>query len=105
MHYLKHFLVCHNQKPEGRRCCGRGHGDEALQHTRALLKEQGVFRCRADAVACLGRCGMGPCLVVYPEGRWYRYTSLETLEAVVNGELNNTPYAPALLPEVPSSTS
>lgn len=103
MHYIKHFLVCHNQKEGERRCCGRAHGDEALKRLRAGLKAAQATQCRADAVTCLGRCGLGPCVVVYPEGRWYRYTNMDTLEAVLHSELNNKPYEPALLPETTPS--
>jgi (2Fe-2S) ferredoxin len=32
---------------------------------------------------CLDRCELGPCVVVYPEGIWYRVGSTEDVDTVL----------------------
>lgn len=40
---------------------------------KALAKEMGLKGVRVNAAGCLDRCELGPTLVIYPEGVWYRY--------------------------------
>jgi sirohydrochlorin ferrochelatase/(2Fe-2S) ferredoxin len=63
----KHVLVCVN-----RDCAERG--SVALVSTlRREIKEAGRERdLRVTRTACMGRCGEGPTVAVYPDGVWYR---------------------------------
>jgi sirohydrochlorin cobaltochelatase len=63
----KHVLVCTNAD-----CADRG-SLALVEALRRRIKEAG----RKDAIrvtrtACMGRCGEGPTVVVYPDGIWYR---------------------------------
>jgi (2Fe-2S) ferredoxin len=63
--YERHVFVC-----EGKHCARAG-GDvrDAVKESvdRAGLKR----RVRVNRAGCLGQCGHGPMIVVYPEGVWY----------------------------------
>src|SRR5437879_2251471 len=63
----KHVLVCGNAD-----CADRG--SVALIATlRRLLKEAGrELDMRVTRTLCMGRCGEGPTVAVYPDGIWYR---------------------------------
>jgi sirohydrochlorin cobaltochelatase len=63
----KHVLVCGNAD-----CASRG-SLSLLASLRRLVKEAGRDRdLRVTRTACMGRCGEGPAVAVYPDGIWYR---------------------------------
>jgi sirohydrochlorin ferrochelatase/(2Fe-2S) ferredoxin len=63
----KHVLVCGNAD-----CADRG-SLTLLGRLRRLLKECGRERdIRVTRTSCMGRCGEGPTVAVYPDGIWYR---------------------------------
>lgn len=54
---------------------------------KARVKELGLERVRVNQAGCLDRCEAGPCIVVYPEGVWYRIRSREEAERVIQEHL------------------
>ncbi|HVA51526.1 MAG TPA: CbiX/SirB N-terminal domain-containing protein [Pirellulales bacterium] len=63
----KHVLVCGNVD-----CAGRG-SMRLVESLRRLLKDAGRERdVRVTVTSCMGRCGEGPTVAVYPDGIWYR---------------------------------
>ncbi len=63
----KHVLVCTNAD-----CADRG-SVSLVDELRRLVKEEGLDRdIRVTRTGCMGRCGEGPTVVVYPDGIWYR---------------------------------
>jgi (2Fe-2S) ferredoxin len=46
-------------------------------------KEMGLRRVRVNLAGCLDRCELGPCVVIYPEGVWYRVTSTADADAIL----------------------
>jgi sirohydrochlorin ferrochelatase/(2Fe-2S) ferredoxin len=63
----KHVLVCGNVD-----CAARG-SIGLIAELRLLLKKRGRDReIRVTRTACMGRCGEGPTVAVYPDGIWYR---------------------------------
>lgn len=78
----RHVLVCVN-----RDCADRG-ALEVLTRLRSRLREAGREReIRTTRVMCLGRCGEGPALVVYPDGVWYRRVGPDDIDDIVNTHL------------------
>jgi (2Fe-2S) ferredoxin len=64
--YERHVFVC-----DGKKCARAG-----SEGVRDALKESVVRaglkrRVRINRAGCLGQCGHGPMVVVYPEGTWY----------------------------------
>lgn len=90
MHYVKHVFLCTNQKPEGKACCANHGGkpffDRAKEKLQAL-NLHGEGKIRVSQSGCLGRCGLGPCLVIYPEGVWYTYQSEHDIDEIINTHL------------------
>jgi sirohydrochlorin cobaltochelatase len=63
----KHVLVCVNAD-----CADRG-GHAVLDAFRRRVKAAGRSRdIRVTRTSCMGRCGEGPTVAVYPDGVWYR---------------------------------
>jgi (2Fe-2S) ferredoxin len=42
---------------------------------------------RVNAAGCLGRCEVGPALVVYPEATWYTYVDKEDIDEIIESHL------------------
>lgn len=85
-HYTKHLFVCTNQKPPGKQCCANSGGLPFFDYLKAKLKELGLHgpgKFRVSKSGCLGRCGLGPCLVIYPEGVWYTYASFTDIDEII----------------------
>ncbi|HZS41334.1 MAG TPA: CbiX/SirB N-terminal domain-containing protein [Polyangia bacterium] len=63
----KHVLVCGNVD-----CADRG-SVALVESLRRLLKDAGRERdIKITRTSCMGRCGEGPTVAVYPDGIWYR---------------------------------
>jgi (2Fe-2S) ferredoxin len=54
---------------------------------REKAKTLGVENIRCNAAGCLDRCELGPNMVIYPEGVWYRYESTEDLDEILQTHL------------------
>lgn len=84
-----HVFVCTNRRPDGHvrgSCAARG--SEALRdYMKVRAKELGLGRVRVNTAGCLDRCELGPCVVVYPDGIWYRVSTREDVDQVLSEHL------------------
>jgi (2Fe-2S) ferredoxin len=91
-YYQRHVFLCTNHRDGGRACCSQLGASEALARCKARIRElgfSGAGQTRINSAGCLNRCEMGPTLVVYPEGTWYSYVSLEDIDDIVEQHLAN----------------
>jgi (2Fe-2S) ferredoxin len=89
MFYRQHVFCCTNKRPEGheRGCCiDRGAGP-IRDYMKQRCKELGLNDVRINASGCLDRCELGPVMVVYPEGTWYRPTTKEEVDEIIRDHL------------------
>jgi (2Fe-2S) ferredoxin len=54
---------------------------------KARAKELGLKRVRVNTAMCLDRCELGPCIVIYPEGVWYRVDTVTDVDEVLAAHL------------------
>jgi sirohydrochlorin ferrochelatase/(2Fe-2S) ferredoxin len=78
----KHVLVCTNAD-----CANRGSIGILRSLRRAIKDAQQSAQIRVTRTGCMGRCGEGPTLVVYPDGVWYRGVSEPDVAALVHEHL------------------
>ncbi|MFA5952149.1 MAG: (2Fe-2S) ferredoxin domain-containing protein [Hyphomicrobium sp.] len=84
--YKHHVFACSTQRPPNhpRGSCGAAGAPPLWDQLAKALETQGLT---ADigftASGCLGFCRAGPLLVVYPEGIWYRPTTPEDIDEIV----------------------
>jgi len=78
----RHVLVCGNVD------CADAGSVGLLNALRRLVREAGRERdIRVTRTACMGRCGEGPTVAVYPDGIWYRAVRPEDAEELVREHL------------------
>ena len=92
MSHKYHAFVCTQQRPDGhpRGCCTSRGGGKALferlfgHFLAKQLWEKGVH---VASTSCLGFCGDGPLMVVYPQGVWYKVNTVEDIDEIVESHL------------------
>jgi (2Fe-2S) ferredoxin len=83
--YEAHLFVCCNRRPDGHKrgsCAAKG-SEHLRDYMKARAKELGLPKVRVNMAGCLDRCELGPCLVIYPEGVWYKIATREDVDAVL----------------------
>lgn len=91
-HYSQHIFLCTNQKPEGKTCCANSGGEFFFDYFKKKLREldqRKTDNIRISKSGCLGRCKLGPCLVIYPEGIWFSYSSFADIDEIINSFIIN----------------
>ena len=87
--FQAHVFVCCNRRPDEhtRGSCAAS-GSEALRdYMKARAKELGIASVRVNSASCLDRCELGPCVVIYPEGVWYRIRSRADVDRVLEAHV------------------
>lgn len=87
MSYFKtHLFICTNQKPNGKKCCEADGASLIWQYIKQKVEDLGLAGpggVRVSRSGCLGRCEVGPCLVIYPQGEWYSYESEKDIDEIL----------------------
>ena len=90
-YYAKHVFFCENQRAEGEECCANHNSKAARAYVKDKVKlldistEQNPIR--INSAGCLGRCELGPVLVIYPEAVWYTYVDQTDLDEIIEEHL------------------
>ncbi|WP_042298127.1 (2Fe-2S) ferredoxin domain-containing protein [Paraburkholderia bannensis] len=82
--------MCTNQRENGTACCANLGAAQAGEHAKTRLKSLSFSarsRARINMTGCLNRCGQGPIMVVYPEGTWYRYETLNDIDEIIDSHI------------------
>lgn len=97
--YDRHVFFCVNERPEGheRGSCARKDSVKLRNYMKVRAKELGIARCRINQSGCLDRCELGPTVVVYPEGVWYRCETPEDVDEVLTRHVMGGERVPRLM--------
>lgn len=90
MYYQRHLFFCVNQRSSGKQCCAQQGAQAACDNAKSRLKSLGLHGrglYRVSSAGCLGRCDEGPVLVVYPDGVFYRYTSQDDINEIIQSHI------------------
>ncbi len=88
-YYRCHVFCCTNERPAGhpRGCCKEKGAERLRNYMKARGKELGLGDVRINIAGCLDRCELGPTMVIYPEGVWYAYRTIEDVEEILQAHL------------------
>tara|TARA_B100000073_G_scaffold198435_1_gene164267 strand:- start:212 stop:490 length:279 start_codon:yes stop_codon:yes gene_type:complete len=83
--YKKHVFVCVNKRDDvNKKSCG----DKGLLLRENLKKSILDLKLNKDVrinkSGCLGKCSLGPCMVVYPETQWHYSLDLNDIENIMS---------------------
>jgi len=85
--YKYHLFFCTHSRDDGTAHCEQ-HGAQSMRdYAKQRVKELKIKKVRVNNAGCLNRCALGPMLVVYPEGVWYRYDSKEDIDEIIDSHL------------------
>ena len=98
-YYTAHIFVCCNRRPDGHRrgSCAASGSEPLRDYMKARAKELGIPGVRVNSAGCLDRCELGPCVVIYPEGVWYRMDSREAVDAILQRHMREGWRVPELM--------
>ena len=91
-YYYKHVFICTNQRDNEKKCCQQANASEILDYAKSRVKQLGLSgenQVRINKAGCLGRCALGPTLVIYPEGIWYTYVNQNDVDEIIDSHLIN----------------
>jgi (2Fe-2S) ferredoxin len=78
--YVQHILVCTDSKSKE---CKKG-GPEVLKAFEKAIKSRNLGRqVMVTEVGHVGGCGLGPNVIVYPEGVWYGRVEPEDVDEII----------------------
>jgi (2Fe-2S) ferredoxin len=49
----------------------------------------GLKRVRVNLAGCLDRCELGPCVVIYPEGIWYKIETNADVDLILERHIRD----------------
>ena len=82
--YQAHIFCCTNVRDEKkRRSCGMHNAERLRAYMKEQVKMAGIPQVRVNTAGCLDRCELGPVMVIYPEGVWYRYQTAADIDEIV----------------------
>ena len=87
--YRVHVFVCKTERPADHpkgSCVGRSPGD-LHAYMKERVEQASLNDIRINQSGCLGRCELGPAIVIYPEGIWYTYRSKEDIDEIIDSHL------------------
>ncbi|POF33832.1 (2Fe-2S) ferredoxin domain-containing protein [Roseibium marinum] len=89
--YKRHVFACHTQRPptHPRGSCGAAGAQPLWERLGNRIGNDGLTDVGFTVSGCLGFCSAGPLMVVYPEGIWYRPTTPEDIDEIVETHLKN----------------
>ena len=82
-----HIFVCTNSRPPGhpRGSCGEAGSNAIFEKLAMGVEQKGLLgKCMVANTGCLGPCGVGPVVVVYPDGVWYQKVQPEDIDEILD---------------------
>lgn len=97
-YYKYHVFVCVNQREDGEACCNNLGGQKMRDYAKKRLKEMGMQgQVRLNTAGCLGRCELGPVMVIYPQETWYSFIDEQDIDEIIESHLKNDTIVERLL--------
>lgn len=89
-YYQHHIFLCTNLRENNKDCCTKRGAKPLLDYLKTkikLLPDNQQKKIRVTHSGCLGRCNLGPLLVIYPESTWYHYEIPYDIDEIIKQHL------------------
>ncbi|MAZ79986.1 MAG: 2Fe-2S ferredoxin [Gammaproteobacteria bacterium] len=84
LYYEKHIFFCTNLREDKNKVsCGAFNSAELRIYMKKKVKESGIKGVRINASGCLNRCKLGPILVAYPKGVWFKVKNKKDIDLLI----------------------
>lgn len=106
--YQYHLFFCTNLKAGNKGCGAKVNTKDLAQYAKEKLMSlnlHGPEKVRISQSQCLGRCKLGPSLVVYPDGVWYNYSCEKDIDLIIENHLIKGGKVASLLMKMPEKSS
>lgn len=71
--YAKQIFVCTNNANGEKPSCADHNGEAVFRALRQIAKDRGLHpKIRVAQAKCLGQCGSGVTIMIYPDNIWYK---------------------------------
>lgn len=89
--FQHHVFICCNQRDNGQTCCNNHNAIKMFAHAKAKVSALALDwkQVRINKAGCLGRCDVGPVMVVYPEETWYTFVDESDIDEIIESHLLN----------------
>jgi len=77
--YNHHVFFCTHERNDGKAFCEQHNASELRAYAKQRVKELNLKKVRINNAGCLNRCGVGPVMVIYPEGHGINIKLNQTL--------------------------
>ncbi|MBA2649252.1 MAG: NAD(P)H-dependent oxidoreductase subunit E [Legionella sp.] len=86
-----HVFVCVNKKNHGK-CCSAFNSESIYEFLRGELNRKQELlknrkRVKVTKTSCLGRCAVGPNILISPDNIWYTFTSMDDIHEIIDKHL------------------
>lgn len=99
----KHVFVCVQNRPPGhpRGSCGEKSSMKVIEAFMTEVQQRNLYeKIAVTNTGCIGPCGMGPSVLVYPDGVMYGNVSESDVKEIVDQHLlGDQPVERLLMPE------
>ena len=91
LYYSCHVFCCTNVRPENhpRGSCARKNSVDLRDYMKEKAKGLGLKSVRINSSGCLDRCELGPAMVIYPDGVWYRFSNEADVDEILEKHVTN----------------
>lgn len=89
-YYQHHTFLCTNLREDNKGCCAKRGAKPLLDYLKTkikLLLANQQKKIQVSHSGCLGRCSLGPVLVIYPESTWYHYETRHDIDEIIEQHL------------------
>ncbi len=87
--YRLHVFACFTQRPptHPRGSCGTSGAQPLWDRLGKAIEAERLTDTGFTGAGCFGFCSAGPLMVIYPDGVWYRPTTFEDIDEIVEQHL------------------
>ncbi len=83
--FICHLFVCTNDRQDKRKSCADGGSKDIRSALKKAVNDNGwKSKVRVSQCGCLGVCGSGPNVMIYPQKIWFSEVTLNSIDEILD---------------------